>query len=154
MIDTGIDLDHPDLNAISGKDCVHPGTTAEDDNGHGTHVAGTIARRNTGAGVVGIVPGMMLYAVKVLAANGSGMWSQVFCGIDWVTANAAALNIKVANMSLVGVGRRVRNVRGNRRPVSALRFAARSRPASPTWWQPGTRRRTSRRMCLPRTPRR
>jgi subtilisin family serine protease len=104
VVDTGIDLAHPDLNAASGTNCVSPGSPAQDDNGHGTHVAGTIAARNTGSGVVGVAPGTQLYAAKVLNAQGSGTVSQVVCGIDWVTANAAALKIKVANMSLGGTG--------------------------------------------------
>lgn len=104
IIDTGIDLTHPDLNAVSGKNCVRPGAAANDDNGHGSHVAGTIAARNNGSGVVGVAPGTRVYAVKVLNRQGSGTTSQVICGIDWVTANASALNIKVANMSLGGSG--------------------------------------------------
>jgi subtilisin len=104
VLDTGIDLANRDLAAVSGTNCVKPGTTAADDNGHGTHVAGTIAARNTGSGVVGVAPGTTLYAVKVLNAKASGTLSQILCGINWVTANAAALNIKVANMSLGGLG--------------------------------------------------
>ncbi|HEV8468572.1 MAG TPA: S8 family serine peptidase [Candidatus Limnocylindria bacterium] len=104
VIDSGIDLSHPDLNAVSGKNCIRNGSPARDDNGHGTHVAGTIAARNNGAGVVGVAPGTKLYAVKVVNAQGSGTDAQVICGIDWVTANAAALKIKVANMSLGGPG--------------------------------------------------
>jgi subtilisin len=57
VIDTGIDLDHPDLNARSGTNCVSPGTPAEDDNAHGTHVAGTAAARDNDIGVVGVAPG-------------------------------------------------------------------------------------------------
>jgi subtilisin family serine protease len=104
VIDTGIDLGNPDLNVSSGTNCVSPGSAAQDDNGHGTHVSGTIAAKNSGSGVVGVAPGTQLYAAKVLNAQGSGTVSQVVCGIDWVTANAAALNIKVANMSLGGGG--------------------------------------------------
>lgn len=104
VIDTGIDLKHPDLNAVSGTNCVRSGRTTQDDNGHGTHVAGTIAAKNTGAGVVGVAPGTRVVAVKVLDSAGSGTWSQVICGIDWVTKNAAALGITVANMSLGGGG--------------------------------------------------
>ena len=103
VLDTGIDLDHPDLAAHDGKNCIASGS-ADDDNGHGTHVAGTIGARNQGAGVVGVAPGTALYAVKVLDGSGSGLWSNVICGIDWVTANAASLGIKVANMSLGGLG--------------------------------------------------
>lgn len=104
VIDTGVSLSHPDLNAVSGKNCVRPNKNANDDNGHGSHVAGTIGGRNNGSGVVGVAPGTKIYAVKVLNAQGSGTWAQVICGIDWVTANAASLNIKVANMSLGGGG--------------------------------------------------
>jgi subtilisin len=106
VIDTGIDLAHPDLNAVSGKNCTTSRKTAlaSDDNGHGTHVAGTIAAENDGGGVVGVAPGTRLYAVKVLNASGQGTWSQVVCGIDWVTQKTRTLNIKVANMSLAGFG--------------------------------------------------
>jgi subtilisin len=107
VIDTGIDLNTaPDLNAATGKDCITPGGTAQDDNGHGTHVAGTIAAGNGGSGTVGVAPGTKVYAVKVLNASGLGSVSTVICGIDWVAANAAGLNIKVANMSLGGTGSR------------------------------------------------
>jgi len=107
IIDTGIDLSHPDLAAhvISGKNCVRGGKkSANDDNGHGSHVAGTIGAIDNTIGVVGEAPAVTLVAVKVLDARGSGTWSSVICGIDWVTANAAAYNIKVANMSLGGGG--------------------------------------------------
>ncbi|MEK6227261.1 MAG: S8 family serine peptidase, partial [Chloroflexota bacterium] len=103
VIDSGVDLTHPDLNAVNGKNCIGSGT-ARDDNGHGTHVAGTIAAKNNGSGVTGVAPGTKIYAVKVINAQGSGTDAQVICGIDWVTANAAALGIKVANMSLGGPG--------------------------------------------------
>ncbi|HMC68080.1 MAG TPA: S8 family serine peptidase, partial [Mycobacteriales bacterium] len=103
VIDSGIDLSHTDLNAVNGKNCISGGN-ARDDNGHGTHVAGTIGAKNNGAGVVGVAPGTKLYAVKVVNAQGSGTDAQVICGIDWVTANAATLGIKVANMSLGGPG--------------------------------------------------
>jgi subtilisin len=104
VIDTGIDLSHPDLNVESGKNCVSTGAGAQDDEGHGTHVAGTIAARNNGSGVVGVAPATKLYAVKVLDQKGSGTWSQVVCGIDWVTQNAESKGIRVANMSLGGGG--------------------------------------------------
>ena len=108
VIDTGIDLAHPQLNAVNGKNCVTPGTSAQDDDGHGTHVAGTIAARNDGSGVLGTAPGTKTYAVKVLDATGSGTTSQILCGIDWVTSTRTdadpANDISVANMSLGGVG--------------------------------------------------
>jgi subtilisin family serine protease len=103
VIDTGIDLDHPDLNVVGGKNC-STGRSYDDGNGHGTHVAGTIGARDNGIGVVGMAPGVPLYAVRVLNNNGSGSWSSVVCGIDWVTANAASKGIRLANMSLGGTG--------------------------------------------------
>ncbi|MEX2046506.1 MAG: S8 family serine peptidase, partial [Chloroflexota bacterium] len=69
-----------------------------------THVAGTIAAKLNDAGVVGVLPGAPIYSVRVLDNRGSGTWSSVICGIDWVTANAATTGIKVANMSLGGSG--------------------------------------------------
>ncbi|HSJ57342.1 MAG TPA: S8 family peptidase [Anaerolineae bacterium] len=101
VIDTGIDIDHPDLNVVGGYGCVTIGVW-DDDNGHGSHVAGTIGAKDNTIGVVGVAPGARLWAVKVLNKRGSGTWSQIICGIDWVTANAAT--IEVANMSLGGGG--------------------------------------------------
>lgn len=103
VLDTGVQLTHPDLNVVDARNCTGSGP-ANDDNGHGTHVAGTIAARNTGAGVVGVVPGTTIYAVKVLDARGSGLDSQIICGLDWVAANAASRGIGVANLSLGGPG--------------------------------------------------
>ena len=107
VIDTGIDLDHPDLNAVDGVNCVGSGP-ADDDNGHGTHVAGTIAARNDGAGVTGVAPETRVYAAKVLDGAGSGTFSQIICAIDWVTATRSdgdpGNDIAVANMSLGGQG--------------------------------------------------
>ncbi len=80
------------------------GGKTKDGNGHGTHVAGTVAAKDTGQGVVGVSPGTPLYAVRVFTAFGAGSLSNVVCGLDWVAANAAANNIKVVNMSLGGEG--------------------------------------------------
>jgi subtilisin len=102
VIDTGSGP-HSDLNILGGTNC-STGKSYSDGNGHGTHVAGTIGAINNSAGVVGVAPGIPIYSVRVLNNAGSGSWSSVVCGIDWVTANAASLNIKVANMSLGGPG--------------------------------------------------
>src|SRR3954451_3048993 len=104
VLDSGVDLGNAELNVEPGTNCVHPGTPPMDDNGHGTHVAGTIGARNSGSGVVGVAPGTKLYAVKVLGANGGGSTSDVICGIEWVTAHAQSLGIRVANMSLGAAG--------------------------------------------------
>ncbi len=106
IIDTGVDTAHPDLNVVGGIRfsgsfflCT-TGGSYDDDNGHGTHVAGIAAARDNGDGVVGVAPGARIWAVKVLDANGSGPVSCILQGVDWVTAHAAT--IKVANMSLGG----------------------------------------------------
>src|SRR3972149_571433 len=106
VLDTGIQLSHPDLaaNIIANKTCVKRTSNANDDNGHGTHVAGTIAALDNTAGVVGVASQAKLIAVKVLDRRGNGTWSGVICGLDWVVANAATYNIKVMNMSLAGGG--------------------------------------------------
>lgn len=100
IIDSGIVIDHPDLNVAGGVSCV-PGEPSYDDrNGHGTHVAGTVGALDNGAGVIGVAPGARVWAVRVLNAAGEGDFSDVICGIDWVTANAGT--IEIANMSLGG----------------------------------------------------
>jgi subtilisin family serine protease len=71
-----------------------------DCNGHGTHVAGTVAARDNTSDVVGVAPGAPLTGVKVLGCSGSGSTSGVIKGVDWVTANAE--KPAVANMSLGG----------------------------------------------------
>jgi subtilisin family serine protease len=104
VVDSGIDLANPDLAARPGINCVKTGTAPADDSGHGTNVAGVIGARNAGTGAVGVAPGTPVYAVKVLGKTGTGTLSQILCGINWVTANAAALGIRVANMSVEGAG--------------------------------------------------
>ena len=93
---------HPDLNVVGGKKCI--GKDYKDGNGHGTHVAGSIAAKDDGAGVVGVAPGAPLYSVRVLDASVRGTTASLLCGIDWVTKNADALGIKVANLSLEMAG--------------------------------------------------
>ena len=103
VIDTGVDLDHPDLNVntAGAKNC-STGRSADDGNGHGTHVAGTIGALDNGTGVVGVAPGARIWPVRVLNNQGSGSFSAIICGIDYVTAHAN--EIEVANMSLGGSG--------------------------------------------------
>ena len=109
VIDTGIDLDHPELNVVAAINCTISGPNEgqcygvkDDGHGHGSHVAGIIGARDNGDGVVGIAPGVRLWAVKVLTNYGSGTTAQIIAGIDWVAAHAA--DIEVANMSIGGVG--------------------------------------------------
>lgn len=101
ILDTGIYTKHPDLTIAGGKDCsTDRKNTYSDDNGHGSHVAGSAAAEDNASGVVGTAPGARLWAVKVLKANGSGSWSDIICGINWVTERAGT--IEAANMSLGG----------------------------------------------------
>jgi subtilisin family serine protease len=102
IIDTGVDFDHPDLNVntVISKTFVTGTKSADDDHGHGTHVAGTIAAINNKIGVIGVAPGASVVAVKVLSRSGSGTTSGVIAGIDYVAENAA--DGDVANMSLGG----------------------------------------------------
>lgn len=103
VIDTGVDLDHPDLNvhAAGAVNCSN-GRSAEDRNGHGTHVSGTVGAIDDNNGVVGVAPGARIWPVRVLNNAGSGSFSDVICGVDYVTAHAD--QIEVANMSLSGGG--------------------------------------------------
>lgn len=101
IIDTGIRFTHNDFGgrAIAGFDAITSGGSANDCNGHGTHVAGTV-----GGTTYGVAKSVTLVAVRVLNCSGSGTWSQVIAGIDWVTGNHAAGAPAVANMSLGGSG--------------------------------------------------
>jgi subtilisin family serine protease len=105
IIDTGIDLDHPDLNvdvarSISFLSGSPANQSPEDQNGHGTHVAGTIAAKDNSIGSLGVSPGSPVVAVRVLDRRGSGSNSGVIAGVDYVAANGN--NGDVANMSLGG----------------------------------------------------
>lgn len=112
IIDTGIDLDHPDLNVVSAINCTlsgpYEGTCSgikDDGHGHGSHVAGIVGALDNSIGVVGVAPGVRLWAVKVLTNYGTGTTAQIIAGIDYVAAHADA--IEVANMSLGGGGESV-----------------------------------------------
>ena len=104
VLDSGVDLDHEDLNVdvarsrsfLGGNQADNP----DDQNGHGTHVAGTIAAINNSVGSLGVAPGTTVVAVRVLDRRGSGSFSGVIAGIDYVGANGQPGD--VANMSLGG----------------------------------------------------
>jgi aqualysin 1 len=98
IIDSGIDRAHTDLSVVGHINFA--GGKNRDCNGHGTHVAGTVAAEDNAQDVVGAAPGAPLTGVKVLGCSGSGKYSGVIKGVDWVTANAN--KPAVANMSLGG----------------------------------------------------
>jgi len=102
VIDSGIDLDHPDLtvNTSKSKSFLSTTTSPDDQNGHGTHVAGIIAAKNNTIGVVGVAAGATVVAVRVLDRRGSGTTAGVIAGVDYVRLTAASGD--VANMSLGG----------------------------------------------------
>jgi len=102
IIDTGIDMNHPDLNVdqVNGATFVSRTTTPEDDNGHGTHCAGIVAAIDNEIGVIGVAAGATVVPVKVLDRKGSGAYSVIIAGVDYVAANAETGD--VANMSLGG----------------------------------------------------
>src|SRR5687768_11906733 len=101
VIDTGISV-HPDLNfdTARSRNFVEREESPLDLNGHGTHVAGTIAAYDNAIGVIGVAPGARVVAVRVLNRRGSGTISGVIAGVDYVAANGQ--NGDVANMSLGG----------------------------------------------------
>ena len=110
VLDTGIDADHPDLKANIGNGYAletcsgdHCKASWDDDQGHGTHVAGTVGALDNSEGVVGVAPQVTLHSVKVLNSNGSGYRSRVIAGIDWVATQIGASPV-VVNMSLSGDG--------------------------------------------------
>ncbi|MFC4874533.1 S8 family serine peptidase [Negadavirga shengliensis] len=105
VIDTGIDLDHPDLNVdesrgfnafTKGRDS----KSLDDGDGHGTHVAGIIGAIDNEIGVVGVAAGVTVVPIKVLDSKGNGTYSGVIAGVDYVAANGEPGD--VANLSLGG----------------------------------------------------
>jgi subtilisin family serine protease/uncharacterized protein YkwD len=101
VIDTGVDLDHPEFagRLTGGWDFYNGDASPDDDNGHGTHVAGIAAAAgNNGTGVAGVAWGVRIMPVKVLNSAGNGYYSDMIDGIDWALTNGAS----VINMSLGG----------------------------------------------------
>ena len=102
VIDTGVDSNHSEFSGrmVAGYDFVDNDTTAEDGNGHGTHVAGTIAGANDGTGITGVAYDADIMPIRVLNNSGSGSLSDVIAGIRWAADN----NADVINLSLGGGG--------------------------------------------------
>ena len=111
ILDTGIDLTHPDLvaniDASLGLNCMTSGPP-QDGHGHGTHVAGIVAADDNGFGVVGVAPDAQVVPIKVLDDTGQGEWSNLICAIDYLTGlitdNDPSNDVRVANMSLGDTG--------------------------------------------------
>lgn len=97
IIDTGIDMSHPDLkaNIKGGVNTISAKINFNDDNGHGTHVAGVIGGINNNIGIVGVAPNINIYAIKALDNQGIGYVSDIIEGLNWCVNNG----INIVNMS-------------------------------------------------------
>jgi subtilisin family serine protease len=115
VIDTGCDLDHPDLkdNLLEGFNFIKPGTPPEDDNCHGTHVTGILIAANNDIGMVGVCPKAKVIPIKVLNGKGNGNLLDVAKGVIWAADNGA----DIITMSL-GSPMKVQQVR------KAIQYAA------------------------------
>jgi subtilisin family serine protease len=100
IIDSGIDFNHPDLNVdkTRSRSFISGQTSADDQNGHGTHVAGIIGAMNNTIGLLGVASGANLVSLRVLDANGEGTLSSIVQALAYVNSNAAAGD--VVNMSV------------------------------------------------------
>ena len=116
IVDTGLDFNHADFIRSGGGSVISPscvdahGGNCQDQNGHGTHVGGIVAAQDNLIDVVGVAPGVTLYAVRVLDSSGSGYDSDIIAGLDWIWDQNGGVNvtnplsISVANMSLGRAG--------------------------------------------------
>lgn len=102
IVDSGVDMDHPDLTVdqTRSRSFLPEITSADDSNGHGTHVAGIIAAKNNTFGVLGVASGATVVALKVLGKNGEGSLSYIVQAVGYINANAKAGD--VVNMSVGG----------------------------------------------------
>ncbi|OPJ56463.1 S8 family peptidase [Alkalithermobacter paradoxus] len=96
IIDTGVDKNHEDIKILGGASFVDYTSSYNDDNGHGTHIAGIIGAKNNDFGVVGVAPDSEIYAVKALNSDGIGYISHIIAGIDWAITN----KMDIINLSL------------------------------------------------------
>jgi subtilisin len=101
VLDTGIEVAHPDLNVVGGVDCTG-GNSFDDVEGHGTFVAGLAAALDNAIGVVGVAPGARLWAVRISGPDNTASDAALLCGLDWVAGHAGVID--VANLSMGGPG--------------------------------------------------
>jgi subtilisin len=97
VIDTGVDFNHPDLrhSLERGINLLHRMALPQDDNGHGTHISGTIAAANELHGMIGVAPRAIVYPIKAFDHNGTAFVSDIILGIEWCIRN----QMNVVNMS-------------------------------------------------------
>ena len=149
VIDSGVDLTHPDLDGVTVVDprnVVWNNTDVADDVGHGTHVTGTIlAETDNGVGIAGIAPGSRLMPIKVADPDGFISLSDVLDAVDWAREHGA----DVINLSLGGIlqPRAGRPRRSPRSPPRATPGSSRSPPRATTGRRSGSTRRPSGASC-------
>jgi subtilisin family serine protease len=103
IVDSGIDLDHPDLNVDVTNSKSFTGeleSSPDDDNGHGTHVAGIIAAKNNDFGVIGVAPGVQVVALKVVNMDGVGSATTIIAALDYIATETVGSVNDLVNMSL------------------------------------------------------
>ncbi|GIP24700.1 MULTISPECIES: S8 family peptidase [Paenibacillus] len=110
VIDTGADFSHPDLrySLARGVNLLNPNMLPHDDNGHGTHITGTIAGSGGIQGILGVAPRATIYPVKAFDHNGAAYVSDIIMGIDWCVRNQVdiinmSFGMKSKNKSLLSV---------------------------------------------------
>jgi len=105
IIDSGVDMDHPDLNvdASRSRTFLKDQTSAEDNNGHGTHVAGIIAAKNNNIGMLGIAPDATIVALKVLDGEGEGTLSAITAALGYIEQEASAGDVVNISLGLEGI---------------------------------------------------
>jgi subtilisin len=111
VLDTGVDLDHPDLNVDKGrsKNFLAGGTSADDDSGHGTHISGIIGALNNNIGTLGVASGTSIVALKILDAKGEGLLSVALKALAHVRANGRAGDVANISMGLEDVSETLEN---------------------------------------------
>ena len=105
IIDSGVDLDHPDLNvdAMRSRSFLTGQTTAEDNNGHGTHVAGIIGAKNNNIGILGVASEASIVALKVLDNEGEGTLSGIQAALGYIEQNASPGDVVNISVGLEGI---------------------------------------------------
>ena len=119
--------------SLDGVSCIDGITSYADDNGHGTHIAGTIGALDNSIGVVGVAPGARLWSVKVLHSDKRGWWSEIICGLDWVAANSGTIDVVNMNLGCAWLGQFV--FRRRRTARRDLPRRGRRRPGGRRRWQ-------------------
>jgi subtilisin len=144
ILDTGVDYTHPDIAHAyaGGHDFVHNTDTPMDDNGHGTHVAGIIVGPSSTTTSEGVAPDIRLYALKVLNAEGSGMFSDIIAGLEWAVDH----HMQIANESFgtsEDPGMIVRDAFQNANDAGLLSIVAAGNDGSCALYAPATTARTN-----------